>query len=354
LPVAWAAFGSDPLLFVSERGDLHIGTTRAHSNFFKKIQGDSYIYGMRTEDKDQLFGADEFYKRLDDRRKGSDKAPIILFVHGCCVSFGEQLLQANDLEKAVDTAYARAPSEAGGRPLTLAYDWIAPFSYATSLEKCYAAQVRFNAFMENFVSRYGSSNVVIVAHSLGTLLVQNYVSQINEQDKGAPFKTIVFSRADIDRDAFVRCLPALRAHSSRLMVLSASNDPNLYASSLLRKLGVKFAQAATLPAKLPLPLPKKKNDSGTSTDSQTGTPDQPPPAPAVPKIKAHERQTRRLGQVKVASEFSSKIEVYDMSALRIGHGIPYKFIGDLLFHNLEDFDLTKDVTDVVIVHSARP
>jgi hypothetical protein len=411
-----AVFGKDPLLFVSERADLHLHPNRAHSSFFKVVQGDKYKFGMRTEDGDSLFSADDFYKHIDDRRAKAPEVPIIVFIHGCCVSFGEQLLQANDLEKEIDRSYERSPGNDGGQPITLSYDWAAPFVYGQSLEKCYVAQPRFNTFMQDLVKRYGAENIIVVGHSLGSLMVETYVRQIGEQGKQAPFRTIIFSRPDVDRQMFSDCLPALKAFSKRLIVLSSDNDPNIYASALLRRLGVKFAQAAVLPTRMSLQISKRivaspiapapssstkpSPSSSTSSSSTSSSPasnaagspsssskssagspsstasnapvtansaksdvvssdagDEIAAAPAdLEKTKKPSRKvrTRRLGQVKAAREFAQTVEVYDLSSFRIGHGIPYRFIGDILFNINEDFDTKKDVNGVVTVHSARP
>jgi hypothetical protein len=355
-PPVTGAFGQHPLLFLSERKDLHIGTRRAHSNFFKVVQGDQYTYGMRSEGGDEIFDRDQFYDRLDKARQVSGNAPIVIFVHGCCVSFGEQLLQANDLKKAINTSYARSPAEGEGAPVVLTYDWAAPFSYNTSLENCYVAQSRFEEFMRGMVSRYGSDKIVIVAHSLGTLMVQNYAQHIEDSAQQAPFQAIVFSRADVDRDAFAECLPALKKYSKRLVVLSSHNDPNIYFSGMLRKVGVKFAQAASLPATLPtkLPLPKSKKESEAEAKSVEDKTDEVAEKAVQIEQPKSPKLNLRLGQTKVARNFASSIEVYDMSALRIGHGIPYKFVGDLLFHDLEDFDMKKTSGGVLAVHGARP
>jgi len=351
-PLARAEFVGGPLLFVSERGDLHLRASKAHSNFFKGTAADSYKYGERSHDGDVLLSAETFYKMIEDDRQSGGHAPIILFVHGCCVSFGEQILQANDLKKAIDTAYARSPSQHPGRPLLIDYDWVAPLSYASSVVHCYSAQDRFNSFMQDFVARYGASNIIIVAHSLGSLMVQNYANQIKDNQLTEPFRTIVFSRSDVDSASFSACLPALKAHSKRFLVLSASNDPNILCSSLLRQFGVKFARAA----KLPLPINKNKV---TAHDHQLASEDADDnDAVEAPVVTESDTSTkhldRRLGQVKVARKFGSSLEVYDMSGLRMGHGIPYQFIGDALFAHMEDFDLKKDDFGVVIVHKARP
>ncbi|MBU6450205.1 MAG: alpha/beta hydrolase [Cyanobacteria bacterium REEB67] len=360
LPPVTGAFGQYPLLFLSERKDLHIGTRRAHSNFFKVVQGDQYTYGMRSEGGDEIFDRDQFYDRLDKARQVSGNAPIVIFVHGCCVSFGEQLLQANDLKKAINTSYARAPSEGAGAPVVLTYDWAAPFSYNTSLENCYVAQSRFEDFMRGMVGRYGSDKIVIVAHSLGTLMVQNYARHIEDSPEQAPFQAIIFSRADVDRDAFAECLPALKKYSKRLVVISSHNDPNLYFSGMLRKVGIKFAQAATLPATLPVRLPAKlpgarlKKERDTEAKSVEDKTDEVAEKAVLIEQPKSPKVNLRLGQTKVARNFASSVEVYDMSALRIGHGIPYKFVGDLLFHDLEDFDMKKSSGGVLVVHGARP
>jgi pimeloyl-ACP methyl ester carboxylesterase len=365
-----AAFGHNPLLFLSERKDLHIGTRRAHANFLKVVQSDQYQYGERTEGGDAIIDRDEFYEKLDQAHGKSHNAPIVVFVHGCCVSFGEQMLQANDLEKALDTS-----SSTDFPPVTLSYDWAAPFSYNSSLEHAYVAQKRFDGFMADLVKRYGADHIIIVAHSLGTLMVQNYTRQIGEDLHQSPFQAIVFSRADVDRAAFADCLPALKKYSQRLIVLCSTNDPNIYFSGMLRKMGIRFAQAAVLPAKLPLvkPLgaaqslapgsPKGQADANgrvaaAGDEAEAALPEDFDGAAEKTARDASlvviGKNYNRLGQTKVARKFASTIEVYDMSSLRLGHGIPYKFIADLLTNNMQDFALRKGSNGLQIVHRARP
>ena len=357
-----AAFGPNPLLFLSERKDLHIGSGRAHANFLKVVQSEQYQYGERTEAGDVIIDQNDFYERLDQAHSRAPNAPIVVFVHGCCVSFGEQMLQANDLEKALDAASsaASASSDDGANlapPVTLSYDWAAPFSYNSSLEHAYVAQTRFDGFMKDLVKRYGADRIIIVAHSLGTLMVQNYTKHISEDAHQSPFQAILFSRADVDRAAFADCLPTLKKYSQRLIVLSSTNDPNIYFSGMLRKMGVRFAQASVLPTKLPLAKPQA---AGASEEAEVISKDDfgDDLSAADEKVKRDALDTgksyNRLGQTKVARKFASSVEVYDMSSLRLGHGIPYKFIGDLLFHNLQDFAMKKGTNGLQIVHRARP
>jgi|GEM_PF-6549709 len=368
LPARPAA-DDNPMLFVSERRDVHLRSTHVHENFFKVSQDDKSTFGFHAKTGDRLFNEADFYARIDEGRKRAPSAPIVVFVHGCCVSFGEQLYQGFQLKKAIDAAVSESSLTADGKdehkgdgqPVTIAYDWAAPFSYATSLVNAGGAQSRFDTFMRRLANRYGAENIVIVAHSLGTVLTQNYIERL-EDKKLKPYAAIIFSRADLDRQSFADCLPDLKEHSARLLVLSSDNDPNIYFSSLLRKLGVDFFQAVVLPAQVTRPLIKKigsteKSDEVTSeqsTGSQNKTPVAGDEAPSVSEEQRHKGLTRRLGQVKVAREFGTSVEVYDMSSFRIGHGIPYEFIGDLLFNNGRHYQLKKDADSVVIVRRARP
>ncbi|MBS2008145.1 MAG: alpha/beta hydrolase, partial [Cyanobacteria bacterium SZAS TMP-1] len=233
----------------------------------------------------------------------------------------------------------------------------------------------FDSFMQGMVNRYGSENIIIVAHSLGTVMVQNYIERISDSSF-KPYKTIVFSRADLDRQSFSDCLPELKARSQRLMLLASDNDPNIYFSSLLRRWGVRFAQVAILPTWATMPLTKNrevqfsepdKTDSDkpqiAKSDLNKTDPEKSDEEKAedgallqstVTSEERHKGLTRRLGQIKVAREFGSTVEVYDMSSFRIGHGIPYMFIGGVIFNDFHKFELKKEPDGVVIVRRAIP
>jgi len=100
--------------------------------------------------------------------------------------------------------------------------------------------------------------------------------------------------------------------------------------------------------------PEIEESSDQSTGSENRVPavgDDAPPV--VSEKQRHKGLTRRLGQVKVAREFGPTVEVYDMSSFRIGHGIPYQFIGDLLFNDCRNYELKKDANGVLVVRRAR-
>ena len=386
LPVRPAVV-DNPMLFISERRDIHLSDTHARENLFKVVQGEKSFYGLHEKNGDKLFSEADFYNRIDEGRKRAPSVPVVVFVHGCCVSFGEQLYQGLELKKGIDAASA-------DHPVVIDYDWAAPFSYATSLVHAGGAQSRFDKFMRRLASRYGAENIVIVAHSLGTVLTQNFIERLEDKTL-KPFAAIVFSRADLDGLSFADCLPDLKAHSKRLMVLSSDNDPNIYFSSLLRKWGVDFFQAVVLPVRVTGPLVKKlepdkdivkegggeavpetvpesvpetvtqtvtqtASETEESSDQKTGSENEVRTAaagdeapPVLTEKQRHKGLTKRLGQVKVAREFGRSVEVYDMSAFRIGHGIPYHFIGDLLFNDCRNYERKREANGVLVVRRAR-
>ncbi|MBS1990239.1 MAG: alpha/beta hydrolase [Cyanobacteria bacterium SZAS LIN-2] len=369
---ARSSLKNEPLLFVSERSGVHLNLKASHAreNLFKVVQGEKYFYGSHVKGREELTDESAFYTGIDEARKQTPAAPLVIFVHGCCVSFHEQLYQGYELKKAIDDGFvhsqaAQSGAAVTGRPVVLTYDWAAPFSYATSLVNAGGAQSRFDSFMQGMVNRYGSENIIIVAHSLGTVMVQNYLERISDSSF-KPYKTIVFSRADLDRQSFSDCLPELKARSQRLMLLASDNDPNIYFSSLLRRWGVRFAQVAILPTWATMPLTKKKEvqfsepDKPVSTNIDSEKSDEEKAEDGallqstVTAEERHKGLTRRLGQIKVAREFGSTVEVYDMSSFRIGHGIPYMFIGGVIFNDFHKFELKKEPDGVVIVRRAIP
>ncbi|MFA7338016.1 MAG: alpha/beta hydrolase [Candidatus Obscuribacterales bacterium] len=241
-------------------------------------------YGDRAADRDSLYSEEQLFERLADEVKSSGQ-PLTVFIHGCCVSFSEDLIQANDIHQALQTAGLNGP--------LLAYDWATPcYNYPGSLAKLPRCRSSFTAFLERLVAKLGRDKIVIVAHSLGIHALQNYCQHALETEPRATqvFAAVILSRPDVDFSSFKNSEEALKKFSGKLMLLCARNDINLKLSSFIRRAGYSFVQD---------PRPVRDNHL-------------------------------RLGQASVASGVADHLAVYDISQLRLKHLIPYKLIAGLL------------------------
>ena len=241
-------------------------------------------YGDRAEDCDSLYSEDQLFARLASEVESSGR-PLTVFIHGCCVSFSEDLIQAKDIHQALQGAGLNGP--------LLAYDWATPcYNYPGSLAKLPGCRSNFTAFFERLVAKLGRDKIVIVAHSLGIHALQNYCQHALESEPAANqvFSAVILSRPDVDFSSFKNSEAALKNFSGKLMLLCARNDINLKLSSFIRRAGYNFVED-----------PRPVHDNHL-----------------------------RLGQASVASGVADHLAVYDISHLRLRHLIPYKLIAGLL------------------------
>ncbi len=241
-------------------------------------------YGDRAADCDSVYSEEKLFERISNEINSSGQ-PLTVFIHGCCVSFSEDLIQANDIQQALHAAGLKGP--------LLAYDWATPcYNYAGSLAKLPGCRSNFTAFLERLVAKIGRDKIVIVAHSLGIHALQNYCRKALEAEPTANqvFAAVILSRPDVDFSSFKNSEAALKNFSGKLMLLCARNDINLKLSSFIRRAGYNFVED-----------PRPVHDN-----------------------------YMRLGQASVASGVADRLAVYDISHLRLRHLIPYKLIADLL------------------------
>ena len=283
---------SGGVYFYSERQMRLNGSHVSASDWLGKVGKESY--GLRDDTGDTVFSEEELFSRLQQDMHKSGK-PLVVFVHGCCVSFSEGLRQAHGIKQALLNEDSTGP--------LLEYDWATPYgNYMGSLSRLAACRADFNAFMDRLVARFGRAKIVVIAHSLGIHALQDYCykreGETATSDLGT-FPALILSRPDIDSTSFKRCQPALTKASDQLFVLCAKNDLNINLSSLIRRTGFNFAQDPT----------------------QGGN------------------NSQRLGQVSVAQGFAEDLKVYDVSSLGLSHLIPYHFIACLLSGHDKAFEI---------------
>ncbi len=204
---------------------------------------------------------------------------VVLFVHGCCVSFKEMEGQARDMEAGLRQSM-------GDDVVLLAYDWATPaWLYPGSLKNMETTQIRFVHFMETLRRRLAPGQLSVVMHSLGGNLMVRYLTGPQFKttyEGGKVFDTLIFSRPDMSMESFRPHLAEVAATAERSIVLAAENDVNINLSGFVRSLG------------------------GMTKGSY------------------------RLGQMHNARELSPQLSVIDVGALNLGHKIPYTLVGNLI------------------------
>lgn len=205
---------------------------------------------------------------------------IVLFVHGCCVSFKEMEHQARDLQRELAKAM-------GKDVILLAYDWATPaLMYTGSLRTMGTTQGRFNIFMDDLRKSLPGQKISLVMHSLGGNLFLRYLTESDKQmlvtRNEKPFNLLIFSRPDMSFETFRPHLAEVAATGNESFILAAENDININLSGFVRSL------------------------------------------------KGKTFGSFRLGQFHNARELTPQLKVMDVSTLRQGHLILYKLIANLL------------------------
>ncbi len=293
------------LYFACERKLALKGKRISASDWLGRTSKD-LSYGDRGAANDTLYSEEELFKRLSAEMESSGR-PLTIFVHGCCVSFNENLIQANDIHQALQAQGLNGP--------LLAYDWATPnYNYAGSLARLPGCRTNFTAFLQRLVSKIGRDKIVIVAHSLGIHALQEYCQHTLKQETASPqqmFSAVVLCRPDVDVSSFKHSQEAIKMYSGKLMLLCATNDINLKLSSFIRRAGYNFGDD---------PKPRQGNHL-------------------------------RLGQASVAGPLAANLAVYDISKLKLKHLIPYKLIASLLTGECSDFTIEKAESGVLNVKS---
>ena len=167
-------------------------------------------------------GFEEMAQALHAALNNGGRGELVIFVHGCCIGFREALRQAKQLGKEVD------------RPVVF-YDWGSPFaSYTGSLLACPRSQERFNSFMLAMAEAFSPEKITIVGHSLGNVLIDEFLLQHRPEETDGIFSQIVFARADMDAIAFQSHIPKIVGHARRTFIYIDDHDPAINLSAFLR------------------------------------------------------------------------------------------------------------------------
>ncbi len=219
----------------------------------------------------------ESWQQFEDALKAAvgdaDRKELVIFVHGCCVSFNKSCQQAASLAAAT-----RGP--------VVFYDWGSPGgNYVGSLIAYPRSQERFNQFILRLLKAFPTERISIVGLSMGNVLIYNFCLQNRTEDLPRAIDDLELARADIDSIAFRTNMSRVLAHCKRVHLYVARNDFSINLSGFIR--GLVY------------------------------------PHPLVFMV-GHPHDKR---------EFGEQIQVYDVSRLKLGHVLPSKVIAEVLRSN---------------------
>jgi pimeloyl-ACP methyl ester carboxylesterase len=232
--------------------------------------------------KPTLLGRQQFEKTLGDflaLSKAGQRRDIAIFVHGCCVSQLEALQDAARLSLTLD------------RPV-IAFDWatLSTSQYASlpeynvyrkSERSLEISQVNFNHLLESIGKLFPQARLTLVGHSMGNRLILEYLLQHRAPAERASIEAVHLVRSDSGLQAFLAQRESIIGGINRFYVYYAGNDNWLNLSN------------------------------GLSSPS--------------PRLGAPDKLSPLLTQDLQAAP---NLHVVDISALKLGHGIPFKLIAE--------------------------
>ena len=179
--------------------------------------------------KVSLFERQQFFKKLTQEIKSSDKKSTFLFVHGYNTSFSEA---------AKRTAQISYDLKFNGKAVF--YSWPSQGStlrYGKDEENIKWSQKNIKRFLEDYLSISEAENIYLVAHSMGNRgLTRALVDIVKEKPElSKKIKEIILAAPDIDADVFKNDIaPQMITNTKKPITLYVSSDDlALKASKLL-------------------------------------------------------------------------------------------------------------------------
>lgn len=230
-----------------------------------------FILQSNAEVSHAVPGFDDMVTKIKGDLNNLPKKEIVIYVHGCCLSFNESMQQAADLEASVQTP-------------VIAYCWGCSMGYAGSNMALPRTQERFNKFLIGMLTAFPDAKISVISSSIGTQLVHNFCLQRRPEDYGnrKGIDELIFSRADLDDVAFKSQLDAVMRHSKKLIVYVSKNDFQINVSGTLRWFF----------------FPTQHGE--------------------------------RAGHLRSGLQVEQALTVLDVSPLKMGHVIPYESVADIL------------------------
>lgn len=231
----------------------------------------AFIIESNAEVSHAIPSFDELVTKIKGDLSVMPRKEIVIYVHGCCLSFNESMQQAADLAGSVQTP-------------VVAYCWGCSMGYAGSNMALPRTQERFNKFLIGMLTAFPDAKISVISSSIGTQLVHNFCLQRRPEDYGSRkgIDELIFSRADLDDVAFRSQLDSVMRHSKKLIVYVSKNDFQINVSGTLRWFFF---------------------------PSQHG---------------------ERAGHLRSGLQLEQALTVLDVSPLKMGHIIPYESVADIL------------------------
>ena len=155
---------------------------------------------------------------------------------------GDVLIYVHGFKQTFETAALDAAHLADGikfRGQTMVFSWPSKaglFDYAYDRESAMWSRDEFERVLQSAVTTPGVGRVLIVAHSMGTMLTLEGLRQLYARNGGAvtdKIGAVVFASPDIDMDVFSSAVVRIGPLGRKITVVAATNDRALALSGRL-------------------------------------------------------------------------------------------------------------------------
>ncbi len=165
---------------------------------------------------------------------GLGDGPVVFYVHGYNIGFERACEDAAQLARQTDFE---------GR--LLLFSWPASttvLTYSKDARKLAASMPDILGSLEMVVDRYGADQVNVIAHSMGSRIVNDAIDGGLRLPGDVRVSNLVLIAPDLDRETFVDALPTLKTLFDDISVLVSDDDRLLLLSETVN-FGARLGQA---------------------------------------------------------------------------------------------------------------
>ncbi len=172
---------------------------------------------------DPLAGLDSFIDHLNEQIAKSSQHELLIFIHGCCEGPQDSIEEAAQL-----SVQCNSP--------VLLFDWASPsvrqagiWTYMQSDRALEVSELYFGNLIERLRQKNLSARVTLVAYSMGSRLIRNYLRQFPESF----FDQIHLVRPDISLPVFLIEQYKFKKQFGQMFIYVSAHDLALQSSALL-------------------------------------------------------------------------------------------------------------------------
>lgn len=174
--------------------------------------------------------ASAFFNALQGDVEGSERKELFVFIHGFNNSFQDAALRTAQI--AHDVGFTGR----GGAGVPILYSWASneeapPLGYTRDRTRISHTRPLLTRFLTDLAKGTGASRINVIAHSMGTDLFGQVVTELARLEHVPVFNQIILAAPDIDQKVFERDVaPKLVRLSKRATIYTSAGDLALKAS----------------------------------------------------------------------------------------------------------------------------